>query len=307
MNGKRIDMSYHFKASDKSAEAAVRRAALSQIDAAIADIGDAAMEREAVVHEVRKRCKKLRALIRLVRPGFPAFSHENVAFRDMAKALAGVRDQDVLILTADKVSAHYGAKADRSAIAAIRARLIEDKVTAANGGMLDDRLAAFRQAMTEARGRAEVWTVEGNGFDTFSQGLRDALKRARKAMAEAREDPAPETMHEWRKGVKYHWYHARLLRGIWPGPMEAHVEAAGKLADLLGDHHDLAVLRQALTDRPRHYGDPDAVRQFAQLVAKRERALERTAFKKGVLMLAERPGALAKRWEDYWKYWRKEG
>jgi hypothetical protein len=30
----------------------------------------------------------------------------------------------------------------------------------------------------------------------------------------------PEHFHEWRKRVKYHWYHLGLLRELWPASME---------------------------------------------------------------------------------------
>lgn len=306
MTGKPMDKSYRFKAGDGSVEDALRRVALSQIDGALHLIAQSESSPEQIVHEVRKCCKKLRGLLRLVRPAFADYSRENAAFRDMAALLGGARDQDVLILTCDRVSALHGAKAERSAIAPIRARLIADKEAAVGKGELPKRLDAFRSAMVEARERAEGWTLEKEGFDALAVGLTDTLRRARKAMAAAREDPVADTLHEWRKGVKYHWYHARLLRNIWPGPMDAHVKAASDLADLLGDHHDLSVLREKLTERPRHYGEPDAVHAFARLVSKRERAAERKAFVMGGLLLAERPKALAERWRIYWTLWRKE-
>lgn len=47
-------------------EDAVRRIAVEQIEKARDDLDDDDLRR--AVHEVRKRCKKLRALLRLVRP-----------------------------------------------------------------------------------------------------------------------------------------------------------------------------------------------------------------------------------------------
>lgn len=300
------DMSYRFKASDGSAEAAFRRVALSQIDGALDRIADPSLPSETIVHEVRKSCKKVRALIRLVRSGFAPYAHENEAFRDMARLLGGTRDEEVLILTCDRLSAHNDVEADHSAIAAIRARLVEDKNASAGNGALQERLHAFREAMQQARNRAEDWRLETDGFDAFAGGLTDTLRRARKTMAAARAEPTADNLHEWRKSVKYHWYHARLLRNIWPDLMDPHVKAASDLADLLGDHHDLSVLREKLMEAPQRFGAPDAVRSFADVVAKRERAEEKQAFELGGLLLAERARALAERWQAYWTLWRKE-
>lgn len=295
-------MSYHFTSGDKSVQAAVRRVALDQIDAAIAEIDSAELSREQVVHQVRKRCKKLRALVRLIRPGFDDYVRENAAFRDMARTLGGVRDQDVLIETCDKISACYGKDADTEALQAVRTILLADKQDAANGALLDERLATFRQAMMQARQRAEFWIVRDDGFAALSGGLRTMLKQAGRTMAAAREKPTAETMHEWRKRVKYHWYHARLLRSIWPAAMQAHLAAASELADLLGDHHDLTVLRERLTELPHLHG----ARSVDKMAAKREKELAEEIFQKGALLLAERPKALARRWGRYWQLWRGE-
>jgi hypothetical protein len=63
-------MSYHLKRSDGPVQDGVRRIAVDQIDAAIAELDDKALDVHETVHQIRKRCKKLRGLIRLVRPAF---------------------------------------------------------------------------------------------------------------------------------------------------------------------------------------------------------------------------------------------
>lgn len=297
-------MSYRFRRDDRTVRAAVRRVALEEIGAALDETRDPALGVEDRVHQCRKRCKKLRGLLRLVRPGFDGYVLENAAFRDAAALLAGVRDQDVLIETCDHVSVHHGDKADRPVATAIRQRLIEARRASSDEAGLEERLERFRQAMEAARTRAGEWDIGGEEFAAFAPGLRVTIARARRAMRAARDDPAPHAMHEWRKWVKYHWYHARLLQGIWPGPMAAHVAAAGELADLLGRHHDLCVLQSTLAEQPGHYGDPDGVRAFAALAARQEKSAARAAFRKGALLLAERPRALTRRWGAYWTCWR---
>jgi inorganic triphosphatase YgiF len=54
----------------KTVQKSVRRIALEQIDKAIREVLDDNVNRHEAVHQVRKRCKKLRGLIRLVRPSF---------------------------------------------------------------------------------------------------------------------------------------------------------------------------------------------------------------------------------------------
>ena len=61
-------------------------------------------------------------------------------------------------------------------------------------------------------------------------------------MKKARKTSTPECLHEWRKQVKTHWYHAQLLKPIWPQFMKPYANTLEELSHTLGDHHDLQVL-----------------------------------------------------------------
>ena len=60
-------MSYRFEPGEK-VERGVKRMAREQIDKALAEIDSDELDVHERVHQVRKRCKKLRAIARLVRP-----------------------------------------------------------------------------------------------------------------------------------------------------------------------------------------------------------------------------------------------
>jgi CHAD domain-containing protein len=63
--------------------------------------------------------------------------------------------------------------------------------------------------------------------ETFRGGER-ALKRAKKR-------PRPESYHDWRKHVKDHRYHIRLLEGLWTDVMQAYEKSLKDLETELGD------------------------------------------------------------------------
>jgi hypothetical protein len=72
-------------------------------------------------------------------------------------------------------------------------------------------------------------------------------------------------------------------------------DQAHDLADLLGDHHDLAVLAEDL--RTRDVLDPDAIRA---LIGRRQDELLRRARAIGARLYAEKPKAVGKRLAAYW-------
>lgn len=87
-------------------------------------------------------------------------------------------------------------------------------------------------------------------FRALRGGLKRTYRRGRTGRKRAFAAPTTERLHEWRKRVKYHWYHVRLLQNVWPEPMKVRRRELKVLADLLGDDHDLAVLRQLLLSAP---------------------------------------------------------
>jgi CHAD domain-containing protein len=239
-------LAYTFK-PDKSVQKNVRDIAESQVDKAIAEIDDSDLGIHDTVHQIRKRCKKLRGLVRLVRPCFSAYAAENAAFRNAAATLSFIRDAEAALETHDALIEFYSDQIDTSAYSTIHCRFVERKEEVVREKGLEDKLARFRDAMAEAKARIGEWDIDEDGFAAVAGGLGKTYKRGRRALAEVAARPMAESVHGWRKRVKYHWYHARLLREIWPEIMTAHISAAKALADILGTHHDLAVLQSVVT------------------------------------------------------------
>ncbi|CUH67289.1 CHAD domain protein [Thalassovita gelatinovora] len=274
-NARKIDantMTYRLTRKDKTLQSSLRRIALEQIDAGLLDMGDPALDRKQLVHNLRKRCKKLRGLIWLVHHGFAAARDEDCAIRDLARLLADSRDRSVLLDT------HSSLGGD--AVSSQELPLPEG---------VEDGFRALRD-------RAAGWTLKGKDAAILTIGLTEVAERMNAAFEQAMNKNSAENLHHWRTWAKYHWYHARLMQSAWPGPIRARRFEAQVLAEALGDHHDLAVYRDRLAQGPN--GAPDKLEAKAR---KRQRALERQAYDLGRRFKADKPGDLAKRWVKWWK------
>jgi CHAD domain-containing protein len=115
-------------------------------------------------------------------------------------------------------------------------------------------------------------------------------------------DPGPENVHEWRKRAKDLWYQLRLVRRAWPPLLGEMADQAHELADLLGDHHDLAVLRADLDGRAA-VGHRE---ELGALIGRRQEELVGDALELGGHLYAEKPQAFERRLRAYWKAWRAE-
>ncbi|NUS38620.1 MAG: CHAD domain-containing protein [Lysobacter sp.] len=299
-------MAYRLSHKDDSVQDAVRRIVRQQIHDVVRRIDDPSANREETIHEIRKTCKKLRALLRLVRPVFPDARKENAALRDIARSVSMVRDATTLVGSFDRVLAAYGTQLDRQAADAIRTRLLHQRDTMLAAADIAAGLAACRADLLALEWRSCDWKLEKDGADALRPGLRKAYRKARYAMLDARNTPTAEHLHAWRKRAKDHWYHARLFSPVWKEPMEAHVKAAHDLGSLLGDHHDLTVFLAALAQRPDAFGTDADAEVLAGLTRSLQDVLEVQAFSDGARLFAESPPALADSWIARYETWRDE-
>lgn len=300
-------MAYRLNQNETSSDG-IQRIALEQIDKAIQEVENQKIDRHETVHQVRKRCKKLRGLVRLVRPCLAdVYQKENAWYRDSSRALSDIRDAQALIECCEDLLQQFSTTFPPGTFAELHQKLILYRdCSAATASDIDERLENFRERMKQGRARIADWPLDQGGFDLLEGGLTKTYGRGRKAMAAAYESETVEAFHEWRKRAKYHWYHARLLRNIWPQLMTAYNGEMKRLSDLLGDAHDLAVLQQTLSDSPESFGSNEMVQAFIGLARQRQVKLRNLARSLGSRIYLEKPAKHGRRFGCYWKAWRND-
>lgn len=294
-------MTYHFEPGQALPQEN-RRVADDQIGRAIEALDRTEDDLEEAVHDLRKRMKKLRGLLRLLRPGLgKTYKAENREFRDIARQFSAIRDAQVLSQTLESLAARMPSEEAADGIFAPlhdwaetrRRRVLEDRD-------IDRRLEDARQRLTSARSRLEGWRLSEMPEAAMEDGLKKTYMRARKRYLEARDSADPDLLHDWRKRVKYHWYHCRLLREAWPEQLGARIDALDELSDCLGDDHDIVVLTRTLRrDAPETVPQP-ARQALMQMATDRSLALRRRAFAVAPLVMVETKDALARRIAGYW-------
>ena len=284
---------YKFDAKGEPVDETFRAIALDQLDEALVDLDKGDGEGRSVVHEARRRCKKLRGLLRLVRPAFPDFATENAAIRDAAALLSHLRDAEVqrqTVADLDKWRPHEALE-----------RIMDRLATAAGGGDESEKLAQFRAELRAIRDRAAGWQLTRSGSDALMPGLRKTYRSARRRMARAQRSGLALHFHEWRKANKNHGFHVDLLKRSAPEMLPAELDATDALSTLLGLHHDLAVLRDALDHAPQRFGEAADLAVLAATIEARRLEVEQQSFGLGRQINAERPRALCRRYAAYWK------
>jgi CHAD domain-containing protein len=299
-------MAYRFETGE-TVEQGFRRVATEQLDRAVSELTEG-MQSDPVraVHEARKALKMERSLLRLCRDALKSSMrrHENHALRAAAARLSGARDADVMLEALEGLSQRYVGQVPADTFSAIRAQLEHERDNLRMGLQLSGVSEAAVEELRASRERLATVALRRRGWDALEGGLTRSYTRGRRAMGRAERHPTAENLHEWRKRVKDLWYHLRLLEPAAPLTMAGHAGEAHALADLLGDDHDFAVLRQTVlglgSETP---VDHDAV---VALIDHRREQLEQEAHFLGARLYAERPKAFRRRLRRYWSASRAE-
>jgi CHAD domain-containing protein len=291
---------------DEELAAGLTRVAAGRAEAALGRLresGAGGADAPAAVHGVRKDMKKLRTVLRLLRfeLGKKRYRRENARFRDAGRALSEARDAEVKLETLEALAEHADLPAE--ALDAWRKILDRDREAASNLVAHDEATVAQARSLIEAGLESvHAWELEGDSWKLVESAVERTYRRGRRAMKKAQDRRRDDDLHEWRKRAKDLWYELRLLSCAWPGPLEATAAEAHRLTDLLGDHHDLAVLREDL--RQRNLGEAETVALLAA-IDRRQEELAAEALSLGRRLYAERPRELNRRLRRYWQAWRR--
>ena len=259
------------------------------------------------VHEARKRAKKVRAVLRLFRSALPEYGSANAAFRDAARLLSSLREADALLETHARIAPCAPDSGPMHEVLGIAGDALQRRRARAYDDVdVSELLRRAAAAFTAAGARVEDSELDAAGWDAVQGGLRRTYERARRRLDDAYAQDTPEAFHQWRKSVKYHRYHMRLLQEAWPPVLKAHEQALDALGDLLGHEHDLAVYRAAIAAELQAGATPEQMAALHRMLDERSRTLRACAHSLGKRSFAEKPKAFVRRMRRYFSAWQAE-
>jgi CHAD domain-containing protein len=277
----------------------IRRIVLQQLDRATSEltsIGDP--ESDQAIHDARRRVKKIRAIIRLVRPVLNKAHRADPELRRVSKMLAPVADGQGVIDTLSQLLKRYRRELPRKTAAAIRTDLIDRSRQIDSKASKQGVLEKAQMTLRAERRRVKNWRLRAEGFSALAPGLKNSVRRARFAMMTAWLHPSAQHHHTWRRHVKNHWFHVRLLSarcGYRLQPYQRQLEA---LDGILGEYHNLVLLHEVLvsdsTLAQREVG------RCLRIVQRYQSELRRQAQVLGIRIYSEKPRRFVRRVRELW-------
>ena len=298
-------MPYRLRANE-SVRRGIRRVTAAEIDAAIKQLTNGE-DRDEAIHDARKAVKKVRGALRLVRFDLgKRFQEDNTFFGEIGRKLSELRDAAAMLEIFDDLVKHYKSQLPHNELVSVRHGLETRKRNFEAEKNIDAVVNEVIGDLRVARLRVDRWPLHSNGFAAVAPGLSITFKAGRRAFAAAYEDPLPENFHDFRKRAKDHWYHIRLLENLWTPVMEAYESSLKDLEQLLGDDHNLVVLRACVLNDPTHFKDKHDLEMLFKLMDSYQDELRLDARNIGERIYGQKPRELVAQMQHLWEAWKHE-
>jgi CHAD domain-containing protein len=221
------------------------RVAREQVRGALSSVRRIQKNPEPAIHKARQHSKKLRALFRLIRPELEAAGtyklNDDIA-RQVAKQLSTQRDAEVALATLRSLEERNPWAIDPKSLERLHRHLEKRSATSTATRALGEATKECIYLLGQQADLIDEWRFRSGARRAIEKGFSRTLRTARKWMSGAAESKSPEDFHRWRKHVKYHLYHLRLVAPVATEDLSTRIRQAYRLQKLLGEHHDLMVL-----------------------------------------------------------------
>lgn len=222
----------------KPISSAIRDLARKTVTAAADDLARAA--EQGRVHAARRNLKRLRSLLRMIRPaiGKRAAKDADGKLKSAADLLAGARRMDALKLAAMKLA--LGRDETGRLVSAIAGHFGHHHETKT----LAEQAGEARALVLDLRAGIKAWRLPRRDRSFCLEGMKSSYAEARSGLGQALASRDVEELHEARKHVIHNLHHLDLLHRLWPGMFGVWIAELTALREALGDFNDLAELRQ---------------------------------------------------------------
>jgi len=286
-----------------SVQDSIQKIANELIKESISECRSKQLTNDDIIHSVRKKCKRIRGLLRIVRPNIGnLYRNENQFYRDLAHNLSDARDRRVIIETLEKLGSLTKNKSHFDMFQDI----IQKKEESNRLFNISKLVKEFELTIADSLKGIKNWQLEEKKFNSLKGGLGKTYRRGKNAMINTFQNPTTENYHEWRKRVKYHYFHLEFLIPVWENIISEHCNEVHRLSEMLGYDHDLCILKELINSDPKLIENSRARRIISDTIDVEQIDLRIKIKLLGKKVFAEKARQLLKRLEQYWDVWEKE-
>jgi CHAD domain-containing protein len=262
-------------------------------------------DRTEDIHFVRVQCKRLRALLRLLKPvtDVEAVQRESIRLRDAGRALSGFRDAFVTGETFQRVFEGAAPRHMRDASRLLGMKQAHTK----NKADLENALKECAKTLHHIADEFRQLPFSSRGWTVLAPGLEKSYRRARKDYERCADRGAGhlgECFHNWRKGVKELGYQLEIFENLDNKELHQLRKNFRRLGSLLGEDHDLVVFAEHVREREKNYAGLANFRPVRKRLRRRLKELRAKEFDLARKLFADKPRLWIRELSDDWTLWK---
>jgi CHAD domain-containing protein len=264
----------------------LRRLLLLMLDEASAQLR-AGNPDTAAIHQLRRSIKRARALTLLLRGAVTRHSTDAMGeeLADIARPWGVLRDAQV----------------SRQLLAELRAPAATGPPPRESTAPRVQLCRRTRRRLAECRSEVEGWSVTPGGWEVVGKSLRRAWRRARTMLPPDIPGATPQALHRWRRRVKVMQNELLVLTPLHDEAVLRLLRDLGRLGDLLGREHDLAVLAAGLRCGRIRTAPSVSRRSILAVIRNERRRLRGSIEQLGVPLFARSEQQLERRLHRRWR------
>lgn len=254
---------------------------------------------EDAIHQARKCVKRARAILHLLKEDLgSSFRRENDRLRAAAHSLSALRDADVNGETLHQLQRRHPSVLTAATVRAFaRGLQARKRRTRAGAGAL---LGSARKALEQSRESAPGRVARAANRGAVRRGMMRGYRQARRAFEQIVPDSGASSFHLWRRRVKDHGYHVQLCEGLSSGA-RVRARLLKQLETLLGDEHNLTLLRNTILAPADSYGDARATALVLGCITRNQASLRSRALELGARLFSEAPAHFDRVVRGWWR------
>lgn len=255
------------------------------------------------IHQTRLCFKRMRSFLRLGRTGLgEQLYHEyNAFYRDQSRSLSQLRDLTAIAETLQGFIKTRRTNSSKSFLNHFKNSLVLQRRQQLDMIIESNIKASVIEALQARSEKILKWEYAADADAVFSSGAKRIYERGKRLFLLTQSGTDDHNMHEWRKQVKYFWYHLVVLTPIWPEMMVLWAKEVQNLSQLLGKHHDMVLLESSIQSLNPEPKDKHIVSNLKASIRLRKKRLEKASLVLGSKIYAEETTSLGKRLKAYWK------
>jgi CHAD domain-containing protein len=256
---------------------------------------------ESDIHDARTNIKRARATLRLVRNvvGEESFSREDSTLRSAARALADLRNAEVMVKTLDRLIARSDDERTKTCLASSRKSM--DKAQRETRRTWDTCRSRAKAMLDAAVAQSHEWIVSDAWFCT-AEAVERLYRQARAAEHHAANSADARTLHALRKRTQYLRYGLDEIVLEPSCLLNRLSRRLSRLSELLGEDHDLVLLETALRAHRAEFAHPE-LQALMALIEHRRTRLQARALKHAARLYHLKPKRFAVQLEAQWHRW----